>query len=139
MDLKDMPINFILTSLVIICIVVFAGGIAVQYGYPRSLMTSSYVDTTAIETQVNSTSNSANGWMTSFQSDNLFVALGGIVLFSIWGIMKLIIGSILAFLAIYFSIFSSLFGIPAIITGSITATIIIAIIFLAWRAVKLGW
>ena len=134
-SLEDWPKTLLLTGLFLVCIIGFISGVGLNYGED---ITTSYIDTSRVEEQVEQTSNDALEWQEAFKSDNLFVSTGTIVLLSIWGVIKLVWDSIITFVTIYFDIFTALFGIPPIVTGVITSLIIISLIFLAWRTIKQG-
>lgn len=138
MSFKDYPINFLLAGLFVIALVSFGVGIANNYGYEGSLMKSDKIDFTSLENQVTATSTSATGWGNAFKSDNLFVSAGGIVLFSIWGIGKLMWGSITSFATIFLDGAQGVLGLPPIVTGVIMAILIISLLFALWRTIKVG-
>lgn len=137
-DFREFPINFLLAGLFVIAMVSFAVGIASNYGYSESLMKSDKIDFSALETQVQQTSNDATAWGESFKSDNLFVVAGGIVLYSIWGITKLVWNSVISLLTIFTDGATTLLGVPAMVIGVLTAIVIISLIFSGWRLIKQG-
>lgn len=137
-DFREFPINFLLAGLFIICLVSFAVMVAHNYGQDETLMKSNKIDFTRMEQQINSTSTNANKWADTFKSDNLFVVAGGIVLYSIWGITKLVWTSVTTMLTIFTDGATGLLGIPPIATGVLTAIVIISLIFTAWRLIKQG-
>ena len=137
-DFKEYPINFLLAGLFIICMIGFAVAVAGNYGQSSALMKSPQIDFSRLENQINTTSADANKWAETFKSDNLFVVAGGIVLFSIWGIVKLIWTSVLVMLTIFTDGASGLLGIPPIATGVLTAIVIIGLIFASWKLIKQG-
>ena len=137
-DFKDYPINFILAGLFIICLISFGVALANNYGQSGTLMKTDKIDFSRLEKQINSTSADANKWAETFKSDNLFVVAGGIVLFSIWGIVKLIWTSVTAMLTIFTDGATGLLGIPPIAVGVLTAIVIIGLIFAGWRLIKQG-
>jgi hypothetical protein len=135
---EQYPKNFLLAGLFIIAMITFAVMIASNYGQTDSLMKSEQIDFSRLEKQVNQTSADAQKWGDAFRSDNLFVTLGAIVLFSIWGIGKLIWGSVTTFLTIFTDGASAVLGVSPIVTGVVTAIIIISLIFALWRVIKAG-
>lgn len=116
----------------------FAVAVAGNYGQSSALMKSPQIDFSRLETQINTTSADANKWAETFKSDNLFVVAGGIVLYSVWGIVKLIWTSVTTMLTVFTDGASSVLGIPAIAIGVLTAIIIIGLIFAGWRLIKQG-
>lgn len=138
MEFKEFIITLLFVSLFAVCITSFMSGLGQNYEVSASRMQSEYIDFDRIEAQVNETSNDANAWSESFRSDNIFVAIGTIVMFSIWGLAKLMWTASMNFITIYLDIASTLFGLPHIITGVITSVIIVIFIFAVWRAVKQG-
>lgn len=137
-EFKDFPINFLLAGLFIIALIGFGVGIAHNYGETDSLMKSDKIDFSRLESQVNQTSQDAQSWGNAFRSDNLFVSAGAIVLFSIWGIGKLIWTSVIALFTIFSDGATAVLGIPPIVTGVLTAILIISLIFALWRLIKAG-
>ncbi len=137
---KDYIVNVLLAGLFLISIVGFGVGLAHNYGEPESLMKSNTgMDFTRLEKQVNQTSADANAWSSAFKSDNLFVVAGGIILYSIWGIGKLIFNSVIALFTIILDGSTAVLGFPPIVTGVIMAILIVGLIFGLWRVIKLGW
>lgn len=138
-NLEDLPKAALIIGLFVIAMIGFASTMATNYGQNASIMKTNQIDYGRVERQVNSTSADANSWKTAFTSDNLFVALGGIVLFSIWGIIKLVLVSTLSFNIIFLDTITSVFGISPIVSIVIMAATILTVIFAAWRKVKLGY
>lgn len=135
---EDYPKNFLLAGLFVIAMITFAVTIAHNYGQTDSLMKSDQIDFSKLENQVNQTSADAQKWGEAFRSDNLFVATGTLVLFSIWGIGKLIWGSVTTFSTIFLDGASSVLGVSPVVTGVVTALIIISLLFALWRVIKAG-
>lgn len=137
-EFKDYPINFLLAGLFIIALIGFGVGIAHNYGESDALMKSDKIDFSRLEQQVNQTSADAESWGNAFRSDNLFVSAGAIVLFSIWGIGKLVWSSVVSLFTIFTDGATAVLGIPPIATGVLTAILIISLIFALWRLIKAG-
>lgn len=137
-NFEEYPKNFLLAGLFIIAMITFAVMLANNYGHDEALMKSDKIDFSKIETQINSTSADAQKWGEAFRSDNLFVATGTLVLFSIWGIGKLIWGSVTTFSTIFLDGASSVLGVSPIVTGVVTAILIISLIFALWKVIKAG-
>jgi len=137
-SLKHYIVTFILASLFIISITSFMTTTRENYNLDPDVIDDSQIDLTNLQDKVNKTSSDAENWQEAFTSDNFFVSLGSIVLFSIWGIFKLMWTSITSFAGIYLDGMYNVFGIDPMITGSLTALLIIGLIFAVWRAVKTG-
>lgn len=137
-NFEDYPKNFLLAGLFVIAMINFAVMLANNYGQTDSLMKSEQIDFSRLENQVNSTSADAQKWGEAFRSDNLFVATGTLVLFSIWGIGKLIWGSVTTFSTIFLDGASAVLGVSPVVTGVVTALIIISLLFALWRVIKAG-
>lgn len=137
-DFKDYVINSLLVGLFLICMISFAVIMAQNYGHDESMMKSDKIDFSQVEKQVSQTSADANKWSKTFTSDNLFVVAGGIVLYSIWGIGKLIFGSVIAMATVITTGTSTVLGVPAIAIGVLIAIITISLIFALWKLVKVG-
>lgn len=137
-NFEDYPKNFLLAGLFVICMITFAVMLSNNYGRDEALMKSDQIDFSKLENQINKTSSDAQKWGDAFKSDNLFVATGTLVLFSIWGIGKLIWGSVTTFLTIFLDGASSVLGVSPIVTGVATAILIISLIFALWKVIKAG-
>jgi len=137
-NFEDYPKNFLLAGLFVIAMITFGVMLANNYGHDEGLMKSDQIDFTNLEKQINSTSADAQKWGEAFKSDNLFVATGTLVLFSIWGIGKLIWGSVTTFSTIFLDGASSVLGVSPIVTGVVTAILIISLIFALWKVIKAG-
>lgn len=137
-NFEDYPKNFLLAGLFVICMITFAVTIAHNYGQTDALMKSDQIDFSKLEQQVNEASERASGWGETFKSDNLFVATGTIVLYSIWSIGKLIFGSVSTFMIVFLDGASSVLGVSPIVTGVAMAILIISLIFALWKVIKAG-
>jgi hypothetical protein len=137
-NFEDYPKNFLLAGLFIIAMITFAVMLGNNYGQDEALMKSEQIDFSKLENQINQTSTDAQKWGEAFKSDNLFVATGTLVLFSIWGIGKLIWGSVTTFSTIFLDGASSVLGVSPIVTGVVTAILIISLIFALWKVIKAG-
>lgn len=137
-NFEDYPKNFLLAGLFVIAIISFAVILGGNYGQDEALMKSDKIDFSKLETQIGNTSADAQKWGEAFKSDNLFVATGTLVLFSIWGIGKLIWGSVTSFTTIFLDGASSVLGLSPIVTGVVMALIIISLMFALWKVIKAG-
>jgi flagellar biosynthesis protein FlhB len=137
-NFEDYPKNFLLAGLFVICMITFAVMLGNNYGQSEALMKSDQIDFSKLENQINQTSSDAQKWGEAFKSDNLFVATGTLVLFSIWGIGKLIWGSVTSFTTIFLDGASSVLGVSPIVTGVVMAILIISLIFALWKVIKAG-
>lgn len=135
---KDYAINFMLAGLFIVCFFAFATRFSTDQGNGSDVINNDYVDFSSLEREINETNDKAEAWSNSFKSDNLFVASGTIVLFSIWGVIKLIWSSVTTFFSLIFDSASTVLGIPPMVLGVISAILLISLIFAGWRVVKRG-
>ncbi len=128
---------FLLAGLFVIGIYTWATSVGDNYDTDIQI-SEDKLDLAQLEDDINQTSADAKKWEQSFTSDNLFVALGSIVLFSIWGIFKLIWSSINTLGTIYFDGMNNVLGIDPMVTGVISAILIIGLIFAVYKAIKTG-
>lgn len=128
---------FLLAGLFVIGIYTWATNVGDNYDTDIQI-SEDKLDLAQLEDDINQTSADAKKWEQSFTSDNLFVALGSIVLFSIWGIFKLIWSSINTLGTIYFDGMNNVLGIDPMVTGVISAILIIGLIFAVYKAIKTG-
>ena len=130
--------SLILASLFIISLYAFATGTAENYGQDTDLVDDNMLDLTSLEAKVSNSSADAEVWQRRITSDNIFVATGSIVLFSTWGVFKLMWTSTSGIASIYFAGMYNIFGIDPMVTGTISALLIIALLFAIWKVVKTG-
>ncbi len=138
LDFKGYMLGFLLTGLVIVCIYTYGISIADNYNVDTPLIDSNKIDLTSLEQKVNDSSANAKNWEARFTSDNFFVSLGSIILFSIWGIFQLMWTSINTLWTIYLEGMHNVLGLDPMITGVLSAIIIIGLIFSVWRVIKTG-
>ena len=65
---ENWPTAFLLSGLFLLCLFGFMSGLGINYNEEIS---SSYIDTSRIEEQINETSSDAIAWGEAFKSDNL--------------------------------------------------------------------
>ena len=135
---RGYPKNLLIAGLFLVAIISFAVIIAEEQGYTEDLVKSDKINFTGLEQQVTKTSEDANRWSDSFQSDNPLLDFGALILFSIWGIGKLMWGSVMIILNLYLNGLSGVIGVSPVVIGSITAVVIISLIFYFWRVIKAG-
>ena len=135
---RDMMGHFLLTSVFLFAIISFAVGIGDNYGKGSEFATVEHIDVAGIQNTIEETNAEAEKWEKVFKSDNLFVALGGIILFSLWGIINLIWTSVFGIFNLIIQIASDVLGLPAIVVSTFVTLLILTLIFLAWRTLKAG-
>lgn len=136
---KYYVISFLLVGLFITALASFGFGLGNEYGVSQADMGGdSGFDYDRLSAHVNETSEDAEGWAESFTSDNLFVSVGALVLFSIWGIIKLVFGSVILLFTVIFDGVTAVLGVPPMVTGVIFAILLISLIFAGWRTIKSG-
>ena len=138
MGFKEYPINFLLAGLFIVALMSFGVSMYSNYGQDASDITGGQIDLVRLQEQVNKTSTDTESWGEAFRSDNPFVALGSIILFSVWGVSRLMWNSVIALWSLISDLGSGILGIPQEVTGVILAIIIISMIFAIWRVIKAG-
>ena len=138
LQFKDYVIGFLLIGLFIISFIGFGTETAKNYGMSETLMKSNQFDFSKLENQISQTSADAEKWSNATKSDNPFVSYGGVFFYSIWGVGKLIWGSVSAFATIILDGSSAVIGLPPIVTGIVMAILSILLIFALWRTIKTG-
>ena len=137
MDLKEFASGFLLLGLFVICLFTFVFGLADNNTEIQNLDTSG-IDLDYLETHLNSSKEDAEGYIKNFGSENPVVSLGSLILFSVVGVGKLVINSILITFNIVLGGISNVLGIPPIVTGIISAILMIGLIFAAWKLYHTG-
>lgn len=103
-----------------------------------NVMSTDKINFEDLEETMEETSASAEKWQESFTSDNVFVSTGALIMFSLWGVMKLAWSSITSIFTIYFEGAHNVLGLDPLVTGVLTAILIIGLIFSAWRLIVSG-
>lgn len=134
---KGTIVATLLIALFLIAIYNFSSGIINSYD-SNLIIDNKQLDLLSLETTMNQTSEDAQSWENTFKSDNPFVATGALIMFGIWGAIKLMWTSVGTIFNIFLGGVHNVLGIPPLVTGIILAVFIIGLIFLAWRAIKSG-
>jgi len=137
LSFKEYVFAFILVGLFLVAFTAFGKGIGENYDQ-SNFVDEEKVNLNQIESQLNTTAESASNWQTAFGSDNFFVSLGSIVLFSLWNLLQGMWIAINSFLTIYMGIAYNVFGLDPIVSGTLISLLIISIIFAIWRVIKVG-
>lgn len=139
MGFKNITIAFLLVSLFAICIYNFAVGVGEEYDYTADeFLSSDEIDFGELDTQIKVTSQEASKWQEMFEKDNIFALVGTLVFNSLWGIAKLIGGSINLLFVLLFGGIANVLGLDALVIGVVSAILIITIMFSIWRLLKVG-
>ena len=138
LGMKSIFIIFLLTGLFLVSLYQFGLGVASSYGKPASLIDDPRINMSGIESQLSQASSDADDKFESFAKDNLFVTAGEIVLFSVWGIWKLVGGTIKAMYTILMGGLVNVIGIDPMVVGVVSAILLISLIFAGWRLIKQG-
>ena len=137
MDLKDYSSSFIIVGLFIVCLFTFMTLLTGENTEISGIDTSA-INLEGLEGQLNSTREDAQDYIEGFSSENPLTAFGELVFFSIWGITKLIINSVILTFNIIFSGIADVLGIPGLVVGIVAAIVLIGLIFAAWKMIKTG-
>lgn len=132
-------VTFLVVGLFITALAIFGFRLGSEYGVSQADMGGDEgFDYVSLESYVNETSDDAEGWAEAFTSDNLFVTTGALVLFSIWGVVKLVFGSVILLFTVIFDGVTAVLGVPAMVTNVLFAILLISLIFAGWRTIKSG-
>ncbi len=137
MDLKEFASGFLLLGLFALAIFTFIFTLEDNNTKIANLDTAG-IDITALEARLNSSTGEANDYMESFSKDSPVENFFNIIFFSIIGVGKLVINSIIITFNIILGGISTILGIPPIVTSVISAIVIISLIFAAWKVYNTG-
>lgn len=135
---KNYLIYFLLAGVFIVSMYAFAQQLGSKYGSTDLTVDSEKINLVGLESSINDTTDQAQSWQRSFTNDNPFVATGSLILFSLFGIMKLMWGSVTSIITILLAGMYNILGVPPIVGGVIVTGLIIGLIFAAWRVIKGG-
>ena len=136
--IKGILIIFLLGALFFVSIMNFGIGIAESYGHDSSLVDDGRMNLTGVQQQLNQTSQDSNDWIEAITSDNIFESGGALILFSVWGVGKLIAAAIIGLFTVLIGSFVNVLGIDPLVVGTVSGLVMIGIIFAIWRLIKQG-
>lgn len=137
MELKEYAWGFLIAGLFLVSIFSFIF-VTVDENSEIPTMETDAIDLDNLESSLESSQAEADSWLESFSSEDPLVSYGSLILFSIIGVVKLVVDSIIIFFNIIIGGISSIFGIPPIVTGTLSAMLLIGLIFAGWKTIKQG-
>lgn len=135
---KDVFQNYLLASVFILAMVSFVGIFTYDNGVSNPINESGDTGLYEFSEEIRDVNADAEGWKDNFLSDNLAVSLGALVLFSLWGVIKLVFGSILGLAGLILQTGQGVLGIPPVVSGTIITALVVSLIFYGWRVIKTG-
>lgn len=135
---KDYIIKLLLAGLFITSLVTFGVSFTMDQGKSADVIDDGHLSLDELEQEINDTSDDAEAWAEAFRSDSVFVQLGAVIMFSIWGVMKLIWTSVVSLFTLILDSASTVLGVPPIVLGVLTAILLVSLIFAGWRVIKRG-
>ena len=134
---KRMVTTFLLISLAIYLALGFIGNMVVNYNVNDTFIQERfhYDD---IYSTLNSSQETAENWRESFEKQNIFSVVAGIVVTGIFQITKQMVTFILIPFDVLALIFVDVLGIPSIVFNVIIFLIIVSAIFGIWSLLKKG-
>ena len=140
---KEYITFLLLGALFIVAIYSFGTGIGESYGTDLTIEDSK-MDLTSLESNLEQNVDDSSRWVETFISDksfsssNIFAQIGEIMLFSIFGLIRLMIDSINTMVIIFSEMSYNVLGIPPVALGTIISILTIGLIFAGWRLIKVG-
>lgn len=137
-EFRGYIIKFLLAGLFVVCLFTFASRFTANQGKDVGVIDDGSLDFDSLNSTISDTSEDAEAWGEAFRNDNIFVSAGAIVLFSIWGVGKLIWTSVISLFTLLLDKGSTVLGIPSMVLGVFSGILIICLIFSLWRVIKRG-
>ena len=128
---------FVLVALFIISLYNFAIGIGNNYDRDLTI-DNKKIDLTSLEAELNQTNEDSGGWQTAVSDDAIDPSFTSIILFSIWGVGKLMIGAVNAMATIYLEASYNVLGIDPMVLGTLVTILVVLLIFSIWKMIKTG-
>jgi hypothetical protein len=138
MELKGYIISSLLVSLFIIAILQFGILTGNNYGKGDDFIDEEKVGFSDLQDQIEETNTQAENWESLFREDNPFLSDAGLILESIWGVVKLVWSAGTDLLNVIFQGAEKILHLPPMVTGVIITLFIVALVFGSWKVVKTG-
>lgn len=135
--LKSYVVTFLIVGLFIVSMFTFVFNFTAA-NKPIAGFNSEGVNLTGLQNTLQNTQEKAESWQESFSKDNPILALGELVVGSIWGVLKLIGDSIIIIFNIVFGAASQVLGIPPLALAVVSAILIMSIVLAIWKIIKTG-
>ena len=108
------------------------------YGISTTEITGGSLSATDFNKSVQSTSETAETLRERFENQNIFVALGDVVISGLFDIAVDMIKMITVPFTLISNILTNVIGVPTFVTNVILGLVILSIIFAIWRLIKVG-
>lgn len=91
-----------------------------------------------INSTLENTKSTAEGWKESFQSSNIFSIIAGVIVTGVFTLANTMANFILFPFEIFGNIMNNVLGVPLVVVNVISVLIILTIIFGIWSLIKRG-
>jgi hypothetical protein len=135
---KNMLFGFIFFLLFAILLITIVNEEGALYSKDVSEVTGGSLDVNAFNNSITKISNDVSGYRETFEKQNIFVALGDVMLNGIWDVAKSMVAVVIAPFTLLAGIMNNVLKVPKFITDVIMALIGLALIFAIWRLLKIG-
>lgn len=135
-------ISFIFISLFTVLLVTWAINLGEEYGDNYGQNPEYVTQILGVEdiySNVQETQQTAETWRESFQKQNIFSAIAGIVATGVFDLANFMVQAILTPFKLFGNVMTNVLGFPPFMVSILTGVLIIAIIFGIWRLIKIGY
>jgi hypothetical protein len=138
MELKDILINTVLLSSIVLCMLTFSVFMGSNYNQTSQDMTSNAINIQTVEQNLNDTNNEASIWHSNFLESIPLIGVGIVILQTLWHIGNLISNSVIGTINLFTATLSTIFGVPSIIIDVISTIAIISLIIAVYKFYRSG-
>jgi len=137
-DFPKLIVTFILISLFAFLLIGFATQLSSNYD-KNTTDIEEKLGASAISEHISSTKDTAESWKQSFQKQNIFSSIAGIIVTGIFNLANTISLAVTTPFRIFGNILTNVIGVPVVVVNIISALIVLTIIFGIWRLIKIGY
>lgn len=135
---KSILFGFIMATLFATLIITAVNHEGALYGKDTTIVTGGSLNVQNFSANINTVSTNAETLRERFEKQNIFVALGDLVISGVFDIAIDMIQMIITPFTLISNILTNVFQIPSFVTKTILGLLILSMLFGIWRLIKVG-
>jgi hypothetical protein len=137
-NFKGILFGFILVTLFATLMITAVNYEGALYGKDTTMVTGGSLNVGNFSNEINTVSTNAETLRERFEKQNIFVALGDLVISGVFDIAVDMIQMIITPFTLISNILTNVFQIPSFVTNTILGLLILSMLFGIWRLIKVG-
>lgn len=137
-SLKSVIFGFVVITLFATLLISVVNDQGALYGKDTTQITGGSLGISGFNNSVQNFSTTAESLRERFENQNIFVALGDVVISGLFDIAVDMAKMILTPFTLISNILTNVFGVPTFVTNVILGLLVLSIIFAIWRLIKVG-